>query len=161
VIARVETARGWLLVGMAALILYAVTWHLAARLARARAAISAVVESIADGVLLLGPDHKIAYANPAATHLLGVTDARDLIGMGAPDASGRFRLSYRNGCLVPPDQYASQRVFTEGGPLNYKAVLHRAGGGEVVFLSTAAAVRDEVGAPARLVVSVMHDITDA
>jgi signal transduction histidine kinase len=158
-VARFETAKAWLLVGLAALLLYAVTWRIATRLALARATISAVVESIADGVLLLGPDHKIVYANPAATQLLGVPSAGDLVGMGAPEFSRRFRLSYPNGCLVPPDQYASQRVFTEGGPLNYKAVLHPPGGGEVVFLSTAAAVRDEVGAHPRLVVSVMHDIT--
>ena len=62
--------------------------------------------------------------------------------------------------MVPPGLFVSQRVFDEGGPLQYKAVVHPSGGGDVVIRAMASGVRMEVGAPATWVVSVMHDITD-
>src|SRR5688500_8490785 len=55
-IARIETAKGWTFVGLAGALMYLVTLRSASRLARARRLTSAIVESIADGVLLLGPD---------------------------------------------------------------------------------------------------------
>ena len=62
--------------------------------------------------------------------------------------------------MVPPGLFVSQRVFDEGGPLQYKAVaapVRRRRGRDP---RDAAGVRMEVGAPATWVVSVMHDITD-
>jgi signal transduction histidine kinase len=159
-VARIETAKGWAFIAMAALLLYAVTFRSAARLDRVRRLASAMVESIADGILLLGHDRRIAYANPAAAKMLRCS-REDLIGMGAAAFSMRFRVSYPNGGMVPPGLFVSQRVFDEGGPLHYTAVLHPPGGSDVVISATAAGVRLEIGAPAVWVVSVMHDITDS
>jgi signal transduction histidine kinase len=156
-IARVETAKGWIFIVLACLLLYAVTFRTAARLDRVRRLTAAVIESIADGVLLLGHDRSIAYANPAAERMLR-RRRRDLIGMSAAEFSRAFRVSYPNGALVPPDQYVSQRAFDEGGPLHYKALLHPAGD-EMSISVTAAGVRMQLGEPAAWVVSVMHDIT--
>jgi signal transduction histidine kinase len=158
-IARVETAKGWIFVCLAGLLLYAVTFRSAARLDRVRRLTAAMVESIADGVLLLGHDRSIAYANPAAAKMLRCS-REELVGMGAATFSMRFRVSYANGGMVPPGRFVSQRVFEEGGPLHYTAVLHPPGGSELVISSTAAGVRMEIGAPAVWVVSVMHDVTD-
>ena len=91
--------------------------------------------------------------------MLGCTSLDELIGMDAHEFSRRFRVSFPDGSLVPPDKYASQRVFDEGGPLQYKAALHVPGRSELVIIVVAAAVRSELGVPADLVVSVMHDIT--
>jgi signal transduction histidine kinase len=158
-VARVETAKGWLFVGLAALLLYAVTFRSAARLDRVRRLTAAIVDSIADGLLLLGHDRSIAYANPAAEKMLNCS-RQELIGMGAAAFATRFRVSYANGGMVPPGQFVSQRVFDEGGPLHYTSILHPPNRSELVLSSTAAAIRMEVGAPAVWVVSVMHDITD-
>jgi len=160
VIARIETAKGWTFISLASLLLYVVTLRGASRLTRAQAVISAIIDSIADGVLLLGPDQTIWHANPAAVRMLRCDDLGDLDGMGAPEFSRRFRLTYPDGSLVPPEQFISQRVFHEGGPLHYKAIMHPPSGPEIVISATAAAVREKVGEPAELVVSVMHDITD-
>ena len=158
-VARIETAKGWIFIGLASLLLYAVTFRSAARLDRVRRLTVAAIESIGDGVLLLGHDRTVAYANPAAARMLRCPSA-DLIGMNVADFSRRFRVSYPDGALVPPERYASQRAFDEGGPLQYSAVLHPPGGPELVISATAAGVRMVVGAPAVWVVSVMHDITD-
>lgn len=158
-VARIETAKGWIFIGLTGLLLYAVTFLAAARLDRVRRLTAATVESIGDGILLLGHDRAIAYANPAAARMLRCTRA-ELVGMSAATFSMRFRVSYPGGGMVPPGRFVSQRVYDEGGPLHYKAVIHPPGGDEMVIRSMASGVRMEVGAPAVWVVSVMHDITD-
>jgi PAS domain S-box-containing protein len=158
-IARVETAKGWTFVALAAALLYLVAYRSAVRLGRVWRLTAAIVDSIADGVLLLGEDRTIVYANPAALRMLRC-GRQELIGMGAVEFARRFRVSYPDGALVPPDRYASQRVFDEGGPLRYKAVLHP-GGVDVVIIATAAAVRTQLDERPVWVVSVMHDITES
>jgi signal transduction histidine kinase len=158
-VARIETAKGWAFVALAGALVYAVTVRSASWLTRAQAVTSAVVESIADGVLLLGRDRTIVHANPAALRMLGCDRLDDLVGMGAVEFTRRFRLTYPDGSVVPPERLVSQRVFEEGGPLAYKTVMHPPGLPELVISAIAAAVRDEAGEPAELVVSVMHDIT--
>lgn len=157
-IARIETAKGWTFVALGAVLVYAVTRYCAGRLSRSQGALTAIIESIADGVLLLGPDRRIRRANAAAARMLG---CESLVGMDADEFSRRFRVSYPNGFLVPPSQFISQRVFDEGGPLHYKAILHPSDGSELVISATAAAVRLEGDARADMVVSVMHDITSS
>jgi signal transduction histidine kinase len=159
VVARLETAKGWVFVALGAALIYLVTRRMAARLAHTTQMISAVLESIGDGVLILGPDRAIAYANPASRQMLKTDVLDDLRGVGAQQFSRRFRVSYPDGRLVPPDQFVSQRVFAEAGPIRYTAVLHPPGGSEVVISCTAAGVRSETARAADMVVSVMHDIT--
>ncbi len=157
-VARIETAKGWMFVLLATLLLYVVAYRSALRLARAQSGVSAVVESIADGVLLLGPDRAIRRANPAAMQMLG---AEDLVGMNAEEFSRRFRVSYLSGALVPPQDFVSQRVFDEGGPLHYKARLYPENAPERIVSVTAAAVRVYAAESPEMVVSVMHDITES
>ena len=159
-IARIETAKGWIFISLASLLLYLVAYRGASRVDRVRRLTAAIVESIADGILLLGPDRTIAHANPAALRMLQCP-WEDLIGMDAVEFSRRFRVSYLSGALVPPENFVSQRVFEEGGPLHYKERLHPQSGSEVVISATAAGVRMDVSEPAAWVVSVMHDITDS
>jgi signal transduction histidine kinase len=159
-VARIETAKGWLFVLLAAVFLYPVLRRSVLRLTRLHATLSAVIDSIGDGVLLLGPGRTILHANPAALRTLRCEKLDDLIGMDADQFSRRFRLSFPNGALVPPGEFISQRVFTEGGPLRHTVILHPPGGEEAIFAATAAAVRMTVGASPEIVVSVWHDITD-
>lgn len=159
-IGRIETTKGWIFISLASLLLYAVTFRGAARLDRVRRLTAAIIRSLGDGILLLGHDRKVAYANPAALTMLRCT-SDELIGMDAEEFARRFRVSYPTGALVPPEKYVSQRAFDEGGPLHYKATLHPTEDTELVIIATAAGVRMHVGEPAMWVVSVMHDITDS
>ena len=160
IIGRVETSKGWLFVILTTVLLLIVALRAAARLTDAHAAISAIIESIGDGVLLLGADRRIAHANPAAVRMLNC-DPQSLVDMDAHEFSRRFRVSHVDGSIVPPEQYVSHRVFDEAGPLQYKATLYPPGRPDLTVSVTAAAIRDHVDDPAKLVVSVMHDITDS
>ncbi|HEY3518766.1 MAG TPA: PAS domain-containing sensor histidine kinase [Gammaproteobacteria bacterium] len=158
-IARIETAKGWAFVAIGALLVYYITLRAASALARDRATIKAVIESIADGVLLLGRDRRIKRANPAAARMLRCDN---LAGMGVEEFSRRFRVSSPNGARLPVDKFISQRVFDEAGPLAHKVILYpEQNGPELVISAKAAAVRMSLDEPPELVVSVMHDITDA
>jgi signal transduction histidine kinase len=159
VIARFETAKGYVFVALGGVLLYWLTRRSVVKLAEASRAVAAIVESIHDGVLLLGRDRTIAYANPASLQLLRTRKLSDLQGMNAQEFSRRFHVSYPDGGLIPPDQLISQRVFDEAGPMRYKAVFSPPEGSEIVLACTAAGVRSDIGMTADLVVSVFHDLT--
>jgi PAS domain-containing protein len=86
-IARLETAKGWTFVGLSALLVFVIVSRTVARLRRAEATMRAVVESIADGVLLVGPGKSVVDANPAAVRMLGVDKREALLGMGTEELS--------------------------------------------------------------------------
>lgn len=159
IIARIETAKGWLFVGVAGALLYSIVQKSITRSTRVWRITNALVESIADGVILVGRNRTIAYANPAAVRMLGLP-LEKLVGMNAEEFSQRFRVSSPRGRLVPPERFAAQRVFEERGPLRYRAMLYPCHGGELYFVATAAAVRVNGGDAVEWVVSVLHDITE-
>jgi PAS domain S-box-containing protein len=157
-IGRIETAKGWAFVIVVALVLYGVTKASAARVVRSLVTLSAVLCGIGDGVLILGPGRTVIFANPAAVRLLGA-DEEELIGMDAAVFSRTFRVSYPDGRIVPPERFASQRVFDEPGPIEYRAVIHRRDGSTLFVVVTAAAIREQSDGPTQMVVSVIHDTT--
>lgn len=159
-IARVETAKGWFFVAAFVLAGFKLTSRLTHELALSEATNAALVASIADGVLLLGPDRTIASANPSAARILGVERSDDLTGMGPEEFSRRFHLSFPDGRIVAPREYVSQRAFDGEVPPPYKALLYPPGRPEVVIRSSAAPVRAAPGGPVEGAVSVMCDITE-
>src|SRR5262245_35291108 len=89
-IARIETAKGWSFVLGSALLILFLTYRIAKRLSDARAALSAIIRCIGDGLLVLGRERTIVYANPAALKMLDCEDAGMLVGMGPQEFSRRF-----------------------------------------------------------------------
>jgi len=156
---KIDVALDWAFLLITAAALFAFAERIGRRLSESEGVLKAVVRSMGDGLLVFGPDHTIIYANPAAVKMLECSDASQLVGMGAPELSRHFLVSYPNGALVKPDAFVSQRAFYEPGSLRFKAVLHPGPDDEIVVLSSAAGVREEPGERATLVVSVMHDIT--
>ncbi|HEY3801053.1 MAG TPA: histidine kinase dimerization/phospho-acceptor domain-containing protein [Kofleriaceae bacterium] len=160
-LARIETVVDWGFVLLASVLLYLVTQRAAAKLSRARAALSTVVETICDGLLVVGGDRTVIYANPAACRMFAVEDADELLGMTAEQFSRRYAVSRLDGSLVKPDEFASQRAFRHAGPLHYKARVHPSQDIELIIAVTATAVRAQMQRRTAFVVSVMHDITDS
>jgi signal transduction histidine kinase len=159
-LARIETAIDWGFVAFASVLLYIVAHRAAARLSRAQLVLSTVVESIGDGLLVVGADRTIVYANPAACQMLA-SRPEEIVGMTAQQFSQRFVVSYPNGALVPPQEFIAQRAFDTVGPLHYTTRLHPSTDNELVLASSAAGVRPRQGRPAAFVVSILHDVTDS
>lgn len=159
VIARLETAKGWAFVALTTALLFFVTKTCVARIARAEATIRTVVDGIADGVVVLSLERKIADANPAAVRMLGVRSANDLIGMKAEEFTRRYRLTDSLGRLIRPEDLISQRSLRGDAPPPYRARLRPPGKPDVVILASSAPVRLRPNGPVELAVTVMHDVT--
>jgi signal transduction histidine kinase len=157
--ARLDVMGDWLFVVVASGILYTIVHRAAKRLIRTQSILSAVVESIGDGVLLLGPERTIVYANPAAVKLLGCDRESELVGMTAQQFARRFRMTKTSGALVNPETFASQRAYEQPGAVHARSVLHATSDHELVIEATAAGVRSGPNERAALVVSVFHDVT--
>ena len=157
-LARIETAKGWAFVAVTSLLLYWVTRRSTVRIWRMRELLSAIIDSIADGVLLLGPGRRIQSANPAAENILG---SDQLVGMDAETFAHAFRVSRLDGSRVRPQEFVSQRAFDEMCRLSYKALIYPPGRSELVVSVTAAPVSQAAADDRKMVVSVLHDITAA
>jgi signal transduction histidine kinase len=160
-LARIETVVDWIFVAFSSVLLYAVTRRAAAKLSRARAALSTVVETICDGLVVVGGHQTIIYSNPAACRMLAVEHPDDLFGMTAEQFSRRYTLSRLDGSLVKPGDFASVRAFRSRGPLHYKARVHPKPDAELIIAVTATAVPALPHHPPTFVVSILHDITDS
>jgi PAS domain-containing protein len=69
-----------------------------------------VVDGLAEGVILIEPDHTIAYANAAALAMHGVTELGDL-GATVAEYRANFILHYRNHREVGPLQHPVERIL--------------------------------------------------
>jgi PAS domain S-box-containing protein len=156
---QLQLAKGWVFVGVVSLGLYLLVHRSIAGLQAEEAKGHAILESIAEGVLLVGRDGRIEDANPAAVRMLGVSGKRELVGMGAPEFSRRFHLRTQDGQVLPPGRYVSQRALSGEATDPYRAILRRSDGGRLVIASSASPVRTAPGGRIEMSVSVMRDIT--
>jgi PAS domain S-box-containing protein len=69
-----------------------------------------VVAGLAEGVILIEPDHTIAYANDAALAMHGVVEIGDL-GATVSEYRANFVLNYRNHHEVAPLQHPVERIL--------------------------------------------------
>ena len=159
-ILRLETAKGWLFVALGALFVYWVTNDAVAKLRHAEATVRAVVNGIADGVLLVGRDKAVVDANPAAVEMLDVRSRETLIGLGPVEFLRRFPLCYPDGRLVRPENLISQRALLGETVAPYKALLIRSDDRRLVMTMNAAPVRAVPGGSVDMAVSVMRDVTE-
>lgn len=159
---RLETAKGWVFVAVAAAGAYVTTSLCFARLSRSEATLRATLRSIADGVLLVGgPDRAVMDANEAAARILGARGTRELVGMDVEAFARRFRLSTLDGHRIPPERYASQRALDGENVPPYSAEVHGAGDAVRLVSVTVAPVRVRPDGPVELAISVIRDITDS
>jgi two-component system, OmpR family, phosphate regulon sensor histidine kinase PhoR len=157
-LARIETAKGWCFVGIGAVAMFVVTRLSVRKLARSESTTRAVVDSIADGVLLLDATGTIVMANPAAARMLGARRPGELVGLDGEAFARRYQVALPDGRLIQPSRFVSQRALKGESPAPYKAVLH-APRRTVTAMVTGAPVRPVPGGDIDLAVSVMHDVT--
>lgn len=160
-IARIETAKGWLFIGLATALIYVVADRGARRLAAALDTLETVIDGIADGVLVISPARAIVNANPAALRLLACSNTHSLDGLSSAEFASRYQVSYPDGARAPADALVLQRAFAAAGPLQETLVLHPPGAEPRVLSVTAAAVATGADGNTALVVGVLHDVTEA
>ncbi len=75
-----------------------------------RAQLQQIIAGLNDGVVLINPDHTIAWANEMALRLHGADDAAAL-GATVSDYRARFELSYRNQQRVADNESPVERLL--------------------------------------------------
>jgi PAS domain S-box-containing protein len=70
-----------------------------------------IIAGLTDGVILIGTDEQILWANEAALKVHGVSRLKDL-GTTVNDYRRRFQLHYRNNRRVPRGNYPIERVIS-------------------------------------------------
>lgn len=159
-IARIETAKGWVFVGLGAAWLFVLTYGAVRRLARSEATLRAVIDGIADGVLTIARDGTIASSNPAARRMLGAAGTDQLTGMGPEEFAARFHVCRPDGSVVDPQRYLSVRVLQGEEAPPYTVRMFPPGRDELVVACTAAPVRPDPDASVERAVIVLHDVTE-
>ncbi|MBE9536437.1 MAG: sigma 54-interacting transcriptional regulator [Proteobacteria bacterium] len=97
----------------------------------------AILNGIADGVVVLGLDHKVLFMNHAAREILGRTGESDIVcGENCRDVVGHSACSM--GCLVMNTIKTGEHIY------NYEAVLGR-GDKKVTLSINTAVIKDQDG----------------
>jgi len=97
----------------------------------------AILNGIADGVVVLGLDHKVLFMNHAAREILGRTGESDIVcGENCRDVVGHSACSM--GCLVMNTIKTGEHIY------NYEAVLGR-GDKKITLSINTAVIKDQDG----------------
>ncbi|HZQ37198.1 MAG TPA: PAS domain S-box protein, partial [Dehalococcoidia bacterium] len=120
--------------------------------------LEAIIQGVADGILMQDAAGIVTYANETAARILGYDAATALIGKSIDRPASRFEVLDERGEPLSPEQLPVRRVLA-GEPevealLRYRSRV--AGERWVVFRSSS--VRGD-GGQARFVLSVLHDLT--
>ncbi|WP_241667141.1 helix-turn-helix transcriptional regulator [Muricoccus nepalensis] len=119
-----------------------------------------ILAALQDGVILIDPDQRIAWANKAALRMHGVQEVAEL-GATVSEYRTRFELRYRNRHRVPEGAYPMERVMA--GEAFDEVVVEVAPAGENEALWThrirSLVLNDTAGVPNCLVL-ILNDETE-
>ncbi|NIH78019.1 sensor domain-containing protein [Amycolatopsis viridis] len=122
---------------------------------RAERQYSTVVAALDEGVLVIGPDGRIMSANPAAQHILGLSEAQ--LVSTRPDS---WPLYDEDGRRLDPSEYPSAQLRRGSGPQQGRVMRTKRADGRIVWLSLSCrAMNPEDMASSAFVVS-FTDITE-
>ena len=108
------------------------------------------------GILVVSPENRVVFLNPAAEAALGVTRDQIVGRIGPPTG---WRLLTTDGDPLPPEQWPSRTVIATGEPVRNSIIMVAAPTGERRLLSVnGAPLRDAKGRMTEIVLSI-SDIT--
>lgn len=126
---------------------------------RAQAAfLRAVLDGVADAVLLVDPEGRVVDVNAAAVRLLGARSRRALLGPLA-ELADRTQLSYPDGRRMPPERTPSARALRGETVIGEEARLRRLDGLDL-FVGVSAGPVQAPGEPRPHAVSVVRDMSE-
>ncbi len=121
--------------------------------------LEAIIQGVADGILMQEPTGVVTYANETAARILGYDAATLLIGRTIDRPASRFEVLDERGEPLEEERLPVRRVLN--GEPEVEALLRyrgRGGAGERWVVCRSSALRGDDG-QARFVLSVLHDLT--
>ena len=140
-------------------ILFALISRSEERLRRFGEELRATLDSLDDGVLVVGASGRIVEINRAVMELTGIQRKEEHL-VQAGEWARRVNLRHRDGSPVTPEQLSTLQALRGEHPGPYDAVLRRTDGDDLPLSITAAPVFDRSGRP-RLAVAVLRDTSEA
>ena len=128
-------------------------------LREARDELSAILEGVADAVLVQQPDGRLVYANDAAVRLLGYPDAATMLLAETEELRGRFRPRDELGAALPVATLPGRRALVGEQPEPLTVRYRHPDGSDRWARMQARPVRGEDGA-VRVAITVIEDITE-
>lgn len=117
-----------------------------------------ILDSLAEGVLLIDRDHGIVAVNPSATEIVGVG-----VGVRFRDQASELGIDLleMDGEPVADGDSLAERVFRSGTPsAGRRTIFRHAGGRDVICESTALPCEWDDDGHVRLVLVTIRDVTD-
>ncbi len=154
-----ETVKGWGFVLVTAGLLHVAIRRSVESVRQLDAEVRATLDSIADAILVVDAEGRVANANRAALDLLGARAKSELM-VSVPDLAARVRWRRADGSPFPPDGFPTLRALRGETLRGYEAVFRRPGGQDVFVTVSAAPVRVRPDGPVRLAVAVLRDVSE-
>ncbi|HEY7294429.1 MAG TPA: ATP-binding protein [Dehalococcoidia bacterium] len=126
----------------------------------ARTSLAAIFQRLMDGILVQDSSGRMVYANRVAAQMCGFTSARELLAAPARALLQRIALLDEAGQPYPAERLPGRRVLGGEAVPPLTLGLHNRASGEVRWVTVTSTPVDEVLSHSRLVVSVLHDITE-
>lgn len=155
----IQTQKGVLFVAVTAIVLLFLLRRDARHRALQEEEIRAVLEGMADAVLVIGPDQRIVDINTAAVRIFAAPRRTDLL-VPVSDFLHRVDARHFDGTPVGSKGSAAERGFAGETVVSYEARMRTYDGRELVVSVTSAPVRAPGAEDERLGVSVLRDVTE-
>lgn len=126
-------------------------------LQHSEARLSAILETIAEGILIIAADGRMTFWNPAAERLLGL-DGTAIAERRLVPAD--WTIHSPDGVLLPVEQWPVGRVFATGHAISPQEISLLRGDGVTVMLSVSAAPLHDARGTLVGVVASFRDITE-
>src|SRR5206468_1589844 len=122
---------------------------------RAERQFSTVVAALDEGVLVIGPDGRVVSANPAAEHILGISES-DMLS-APPDT---WPLYDQDGRRLDPSEYPSSQLLRGGEPQKGRVMRAKRADGRIVWLAVSCRAMNPEDMPSSAFVVSFTDITE-
>ena len=156
---RVLSAKGFFFVGATAILLYVLVRRMWAQQRVLGQEVRAVLDGMADAVLVTDGEGDVVDVNQAALSLTGARSRHELL-LPVGELLERIELRHPDGRRVALDETAAWRALRQGTVATYEALLRRLDGVELFVSVSSAPLPDRRRGEPPVAVTVIRDISE-
>jgi signal transduction histidine kinase len=156
---QVEVVKGWFFVLASAVFLKLLIDTHTRKIRTSEQRLHSIIDSMADGIVIVDHEANTIRANPAAATLFGVSDAAQLL-KPFKDLARDFDVRTPNGTLLAGDGDAISRATRGETTPHMEITLQRRDGRRVTIAASVAPVHDRPAGEIVLAIAVLRDVSE-
>lgn len=125
---------------------------------RSRDQLQVVLGGVSEGIVAVGPDHRLVFANESAARTAGFASVQEMMEVGYADA--RHEVRGEDGQVLPADERPGAVAIATGKPARRVVSSRLLGGGEEHWWDVAATPVFGVDGKPVMAIVIWHDITE-